>query len=166
MKKINILTIILSLFVVVSFTSCDEGGDPDPGQTSTVDMAGDWFVEFLVDGEDIYSIGYAMITTHNTSADDGTEMWIDDHQNTWWFKVKTPINVSNLTFSGTGLASNYDGYEITVDISNGTIVKDGATTSGGNISDSIYFEAVFSDDPTTTYQLVGYKRTGQLEDEH
>lgn len=166
MKKLNIISIILSLFLAVSLTACDEGGDPDPGQTSTVDMAGDWFVEFLVDGEDIYGIGHARITTYNTAADDGTEMWIDDNQNTWWFKVKTPIDVNSLTFAGAGLASNVDGYEVTVDILNGVIVKGGATTSGGNISDSIYFEAVFSDDPTTTYQLVGYKRTGFLEDEH
>ena len=166
MKKLHKTSAILSLLFFLSFTACDEGGDPDPGATSTVEMAGDWYVQFLVDGVDVYNLGYTKITTYNTAANDGTEIWIDDNQNTWWFKVKCPVNTSNLTFSGTGLYSNVDDYEVDVDISNGIIVKDGATTSGGNTSDSIYFEAVFSDDPTTTYQLVGYKRTGFLEDEH
>ncbi|WP_274473810.1 lipid-binding protein [Mangrovimonas aestuarii] len=166
MKRIYFIQLLSLLVFAFSFTSCDEGGEPDPGGTKVEKMAGDWYVEFLVDGEDIYNLGYALISTYNTASDDGTEMWIDDHQNTWWFKVKCPVNVDNMTFSGSGLESNVDDYEVVVDITNGEIIKDGATTSGGNTSDYIRFEAVFSDDPTTTYELVGYKRTGFLEDEH
>jgi hypothetical protein len=34
------------------------------------------------------------------------------------------------------------------------------------VTDSIYFEAEFSDDPGTTYQFTGYRRTGWPEDDH
>jgi hypothetical protein len=166
MKNKNIIKLFLFLFVGTFLVSCDEGGDPDPGATKVVDMAGDWYVQFLVDGEDIYSLDYQLISTYNTAADNGTEMWIDDQGNTWSFKVKSPVNTTGLTFSGTGLESNVDGYEVTVTITNGAIVKDAATTSGGNTSDSISFDAEFSDDPGTIYQFRGYKRTGLLEDEH
>lgn len=166
MKNKNIIKLFLFLFVGTLLVSCDEGGDPDPGATKVVDMAGDWYVQFLVDGEDIYGLDYQLISTYNTAADDGTEMWIDDHENTWAFKVKSPVNTTDLTFTGTSLSSNVDGYEVDVTITNGIIVKGAATTSGGNTSDSISFDAEFSDDPGTIYQFRGYKRTGFLEDEH
>ncbi|MCG2462636.1 hypothetical protein K8352_17880 [Flavobacteriaceae bacterium F89] len=166
MKNLKIYKIVLTLFVAVFFVACDEGGDPDPGATEVVEMAGDWYVQFLVDGEDIYGLGYQLISTYNTAANDGTEMWIDDHGNTWQYKVKCPVNTSSLTFSGTGLNSNVDGYEVSVDVTNGTIVKNGATSTGGNTVDAISFDAVFSDDPSTTYHMEGYRRTGLLEDEH
>lgn len=160
----NIVKTLTLLLAVNLFVSCDEGGDPDPGATRVVSMSGDWFVQTFVDGEMI--IDYTRITTYNTAADDGTEIWVDDNQNIWAFKVKSPVNVSTMTFSGSTLDSDVDGYVITVNITNGTIVKDGGTTSAGNISDSISFEAEFSDDLGTIYAFVGYKRTGLLEDEH
>ena len=160
----NIIKTLILLLAVNLFVSCDEGGDPDPGATKVVDMSGDWFVQTFVDGTMI--VDYARITTYNTAADDGTEMWVDDNQNIWWFKVKSPINTSAMTFSGSDLDSDVDGYVITVNITNGVVVKNGGTTTGGNISDSISLEAEFSDDPGTIYTMVGYKRTGLLEDEH
>jgi hypothetical protein len=155
--------------------SCDEGGDPDPGATKVVDMAGDWYVQTFIDGEMIAD--YSLISTYNTASDDGTEIWIDDNKNIYWFKLKSPVNTSSKTFSGMNLASSVvdddtstpdviETYDINVNVTNGTIVKDGATTSGGNTSDSISFDAEFSDDPGTIYQFRGYKRTGLLEDEH
>ena len=158
--KNNITVILLSIFLISTFISCDEGGDPDPGATSTVQMAGDWFVQW--DGQG----GYYLITTYNTAADNGTEMWIDDNHNFWDFKAKCPVSLSNLSFSGDNLESSVDGYDITVSIANGSIVKGGAETSGGNTSDLISFDIEFSDDPGTIYSLVGYKRTGFAEDDH
>ena len=145
-NKIKLIFASLSIILFTVFTSCDETEDVDPGGTSVEKMAGDWYVEFLVDGVDVYGLGHNLISTYNTS-DNGQEMWIDDHTNIWWFKVKSPVNTGNRTFSGATLDSDVDGYVITVNITNGVIVKDGATTSGGNTSDSISFEAEFSDDP-------------------
>ncbi|WP_089894250.1 lipid-binding protein [Kriegella aquimaris] len=160
----NIIKPLIFLFAISLFVSCDEGGDPDPGATGVVEMAGDWYVQGFLDGEMIAD--YLQISTYNTAADDGTEMWIDDHGNFWDFKVKTPVNVSTLNFSGETLDSDVDGYVITVSITNGSVTKKGATSSGGNTVDGISFDAEFSDDPGTIYHLEGYKRTGLLEDEH
>jgi len=159
----NIVKALIFLTSLVVFVSCDEGGDPDPGVTSVVEMSGDWFVQTFVGGDMVAD--YARISTYNTAADDGTEIWVDDHSNIWGFKVKSPINLTGLTFSGAALESDLVDV-ITVNITNGIIIKDGATTSGGNTADSISFEAEFSDDPGTTYMLIGYKRNGLLEDEH
>ncbi|WP_409187208.1 lipid-binding protein [Antarcticibacterium sp. 1MA-6-2] len=51
-------------------------------------------------------------------------------------------------------------------MTNGKVLLDAATTSGGNITDSIHMNVEFSDDPGTVYTLAGYRRTGFLEDEH
>jgi len=165
----NILKLFLLLFIFGGLVlSCDRTGDgdvsDDQGGTSTQEMAGDWFVTTSVGGTQVAD--YARITTYNTSANNGQEMWIDDNHNIWDFKVKTPINYEAKTFSGSGLHSSVDGYDVNVTITNGKIIKGGATTTGGNKSDAIEFDAEFSDDPGTIYRISGYKRTGFVEDEH
>ena len=165
MKKI--LRLFLSLFVLGIFMfSCDRVGDgdvaDDQGGTSMQEMAGDWFVTTSVNGTEV--LGYTRITTYNTSANNGAEFWIDDNDNIWEFKVKSPANLGGLTFSGNNLQN--EKYDITVNITNGKIVKGGATTTGGNKSDAIEFDAEFSDDPGTIYRISGYKRTCFAEDEH
>ncbi len=174
MKKI--IKLIFVLLLIINFTACDEGGDPNPGATEVVEMTGDWYVQLLLDGEDIYGIGYYLLSTYNTSANTGNEIWIDDHE-LWPFKVKASVNTSAKTFSGSNLENEYS-YTIELDdeteeevfpivtITNGQIIANGATTSGGNISDSISFTVEFSDDPGTVYTIEGYKRTGFIEDEH
>lgn len=179
MKKINIIkTIVLSLFMTISFVSCDEGGDPDPGGTAIQDMSGDWFVQEATDG--VGSGDYYLISTYNTVNDNGTEMWIDDGFDLnnrsffWVFKVKCPVNASSLTFSGNDLASSVElpssfgggFYDLTATVTNGQVIMDGATTDSGNPSDKISLDIEFSDDAGTVYSLVGYRRTGLLEDEH
>ena len=159
------------MLLFFTFSSCDEVGDIDVGGTSTENMAGDWYVQLLVDGEDIYGVGYYLISTYNTSANTGDEMWIDDHE-TWPMKVKATVNTTDMTISGTSLENLYSyssgGETISpsATITNGSIVKDGAETSGGNQSDLISFNVEYADDPGTIYTIVGYKRTGFAEDEH
>lgn len=166
MKKLkqNITRLLAAVFVLTSFASCDEVGDSDPGGTSTESMAGDWYVQTLVDGKVIAD--YALISTYNTAANDGKSFWIDDHGHVYDFKVKAPVTVSSLSFSGNNLASSVDGYDINVNITEGKITKNDTKTSGGNTVDGISFKAEFSDDPGTIYEIKGYKRTGFLEDEH
>lgn len=164
MKNIKFLQLIFLVIGGFLLQSCDAGGDPDPGETEVVELAGDWYVQ-LLEGDDVV-VDYSLISTYNTAANDGEFMWVDDHQNIWWFKVKTPVDPSTNTFGGEALASDVDGYEITVDIFDGVVVEEGATTSGGNTSDLISFSVIFSDDPETVYTIEGYRRTGFLEDEH
>ncbi len=155
----------LSLIIGLTFFSfsCDEvGGDDDMGGTAVKDMAGDWYVKTFVGSTEV--LGYQLISTYNTAANLSTEMWIDDHQNIWEFKVKSGVDYSAKTFSGSALQNDY--YNITVNITNGKVLHGAATTTGGNTSDSITFEAEFSDDPGTIYRIAGYKRTGFAEDEH
>jgi hypothetical protein len=162
----NKLNIFLVLLVSVLVFSCDTDGyeNYDAGGTNVEEVSGEWYAQLLVDGEVI--VDYGLISTYNTAANNGDEMWVDDHQNLWSFKAKTPVNVEAKTFSGANLASNVDGYEITVTISNGKIIEDGGTTTEGAVADSISFDVEFSDDPGTVYTVQGYRKTGFLEGEH
>ncbi|MDP5200784.1 lipid-binding protein [Flavobacterium sp. DG2-3] len=178
MKKLkqNITRLLAAVFVLTSFASCDEVGDTDPGGTSTESMAGDWYVQTLVDGKVVAD--YALISTYNTAANDGKEFWIDDHGHVWDFKVKTPVTIGTLSFAGNNLPSSIvhdvastpeiETYDVNVTITEGKITKNDTKTSGGNTTDGISFKAVFSDDTDagTVYEIRGYKRTGFLEDEH
>ncbi|WMI66097.1 lipid-binding protein [Aestuariibaculum sp. YM273] len=154
---------LLTLFLVTSFVSCDEVEDPNPGGTAVEKMAGDWYVQTFV-GENL-ALDYQLISTYNTAANTD-EMWVDDHQHIWWFKSKTPVNISDMSFAGTDLESSVDGYDITVTITNGKVTQGDTETSGGNMTDGISFDIEFSDDPGTIYTIKGYKRTGFAEDEH
>lgn len=150
-------------------TSC--GDDFDPGGTAVKEMSGDWYVFLTVDGVDVFNLGYIKIRTYNTAANDDNLLWVDDEVGGYWMKGKIPADPANLTFGGTdidnqSLDNNGNPYEITFNLTNGVILPDAATTSGGNVSDSIYFETEFSDDPGTIYVWSGYKRTGFDEDEH
>lgn len=156
--------LILFAFLSIGMMSCDLGNDPDVGGTATQAVAGEWFTTFTIAGEDVYGLGYQLVTTSNTAANSAGEFLITDDAHTWDYKVKSPLNLDAKTFGGTGLTNL--SYDITVNIANGKILPGAATSSGGNVTDSIYFEAEFSDDPGTIYQVAGYRRTGFLEDEH
>jgi hypothetical protein len=177
MKKLkqNITRILAAVIVLTSFASCDEVDDTNVGETSVKAMSGDWYVQTLVDGEIVAD--YALISTYNSSANDGKDMWLDDHDNIWGFKVKTPVTLSSLSFAGNNLASSIvrdiastpniiETYEVNVNITDGKTIKNGATSTGGHTVDAISFKAEFSDDPGTIYEIKGYKRTGFIEDEH
>jgi len=160
MKNINIIKLFLCFTLVLGFTSCDEGGDPDPGQTALVEMAGDWIVNIAEDGE---VVNHAAISTYNTSDNGTTQMWLDDNKEGWGLKTKVNVDLPNKTFSGTDLPELY--YGVTVTISDAKIIPKGAIAPSGTVVDSITFNAVFSDIPDEVWVYSGYKRTGLLEDE-
>jgi len=165
MKKIFKYTLVVLFITALSSCETEEGFDDYTLEKSPVaDVSGDWYVQTFV-GENL-ALGYQRITISNTAANNGTEINLFDHKNIWWFNFKSPVNVNALTFSGDNLASDVEGYQITVNVTNGVIVKKGTTTNSGNIADSISFDIEFSDDPGTIYHLEGFKRTGFLEDEH
>lgn len=167
MKKIYKTQFIIPVatFLIMSFFSCDVVEDYDAGATKVVEMAGDWYVKTF-DG-DTEVIGYQLISTYNTAADNGNQIWIDDHQHIWEFKAKANVDYQNLTFDGDNLESKVGDYEITVSISNGKITKGDVLTDAENPTDGISFDIQFSDDTDNkTYTIKGYKRTGFAEDEH
>lgn len=159
---------IVCFLLALTFTSCDEGGDPDPGMTNTGQFAGDWFIS-IYDSDGNELVGHALHATYNTSANDNT-MWIDDNPyhaatpNGWYLKSKYTID-SNGDFSGVS-QPNLNDPGTTVIITDGKIEKNAATSLGGHTVDKISFKAVFSYAPTDVLTFVGHKRTGFIEDEY
>jgi len=154
----------ISIFLVFGLLSCDAGSEPDIEGTKLQAMAGEWWINVLVDGEDI-GAGFNLITTSNTAANNETDLLLDDHE-LWPAKVVTKVNLGGMTFTAApNLANLYDS-DIKVSVIEGKILKGAATTPGGNKTDSIYVKFEFSDDAGTQYEYAGYRRTGFQEDEH
>jgi len=166
MKIFKQITYISILATSMLFVSCDEGGDPEPGQTTTKDFAGDWHIIVLeADGvTPAFGGDYYLWSTYNAASNDNN-FWIDDHDT--FFEVKTKVQANDFnaqTFSGpAGADELYLGDPIT--ISNGRIFKNAGHSFGGHAVDSIYFEIEYPADPGVIYKCGGHKRTGFLEDE-
>ena len=160
----NIL--IISFFALI-ISSCDLKEDYVVEKSKVVEAAGQWWVNYI-DSTGVES-GYILLKTFNTSADDGTELWITDEGGFWDYKVKVPININELTFSKTGLTNT--SYDSSVDILNGKVFLNGGKSTSGVVTDSISFDIIFSDggpdgDIPELYKVSGHRRTGFLEDEH
>lgn len=154
MKNIKILYAITALLVVF-LGACQK--DEVIGGTAVEKLSGEWWVQ--LDGTG----GYAHISTYNTAANSPTEMWFDD--GFWQAKYKVTVDPVTLKFSATEVANSDDSYPITITI-NGEVIPRGAKgPSSKAVTDSIYFEAKYSDDPDT-YIVSGYKRTGFTSDDH
>ncbi|MBW8334916.1 MAG: hypothetical protein K0M40_23060 [Prolixibacteraceae bacterium] len=158
MRKLALYTIGLLLFSVMSCTEEAEVWD-----SSTLDFAGEWWAEGSLDGN-----GYGMTEhqTFNTAADDGSEMWITDGGHFWDYKVKCPINKTDLTFGGTDLINAVEGYDIKISITDGKILKNAAHSTSGVVVDSIYYKIEFEDDLGTIYEVKGLRKTGFAEDNY
>jgi hypothetical protein len=158
MKKITLILITALLI----FSACQKL--KDPGATAAVKVANEWWVTLDSVGiPDYYGIGHLKIATYNTSANDNT-IWIDDYQNIWPFKIKTPVDYNTLTFSTTAAQSEYT--NITVNVTDGKIFPKLGHSRSGNIVDSIHMGIEFSDDPGTMYELNGVERTRFVEDDY
>lgn len=160
--KNNFIKILFGILIFTSFSSCDEGGDPDQGMTTTGKFAGDWFIT-LSDDTGAVLVDHALHSTYNTSANDNT-MWIDDHKNGWWIKCKMTIDVANGTFTAVAQPNIIDSGTVT--ITEGKIEKGAGLSKAGHVVDKISFKAEFSYDPGFIITFDGHKRTGFLEDEY
>ena len=164
MKKVLYLATML---LCMAFTSCQK---EEIGGTAAQNLAGQWYVEANVvnaDGsviEDPYGLGRFQILTYNTSANNPSEIWIDDSKNFWNFKVKATGDVNSLTISAAS-AQNQRGDEITVNITNGKILKNGGVQNNGSPADYISIDVEFSDDPGTIYRLEGVRYSGLEEND-
>ncbi len=136
---------------------------PDAGRTSLVKMANGWWVNYTLNGVSQTS-SPTFFSTYNVSENTTDSMWFDDLGHFWDFKGKVKADYVNQTFSGTGVVNQY--YTSTADIANGKIITRGGHSRAGNITDSIYAEIQFSDDPGNTYILSGTARTGFIEDDY
>jgi hypothetical protein len=113
-----------------------------------------------------YGGAHLLISTYNTSQNVSDSIWVDDLGNVWNFKIKVLADPKSLTFLTTDSAQN-EYYDIRVKISNGKIIPHGGKGyTSGSIVDSIYMEAVFSDDPTNTYVISGVARSRWAQDDY
>ena len=157
-KKLSFL--FLSFAMISSFVSCDQVESvPDDSGILISEVTGKWVVDFVWDGD---PQGTNTIAIYNTGANDADVMWIDDLEHSWGLKAKVPLNLGALTFGGTDLEELY--YGVTVTITEGKIVKGGATTPSGDVVDSISFKAEFSDIPGEIWEYSGYKSTAKIPD--
>jgi hypothetical protein len=154
---------LATAFIIIAFISSSCKKDVKPGETAAVKAANGWWVTFTLGGSDVYGLGTFFLNTYNTSANDDS-LWVDDLGHSWQFKVKTKIDYSTLTFSTANAQNEY--YNITVNITDGKILSKGGRSKSGVPTDSIYFKANFSDDPSNTYVISGTARTGLIEDDY
>lgn len=162
MKKVLYLA---ALLFSVAFTSCEK---EEVGGTAAESLAGDWYVVAnVVEGgeviEDPYGIGNFHILTYNTAANSGSEIWIDDCQNFWDFKIRVSSDANGLTFSASNAVN--ESYECTVNVTNGKIIKNGGKQKNGSVCDYITMDLEFSDDPGTIYRLEGVRYSGLKEND-
>ncbi|HEY2722655.1 MAG TPA: lipid-binding protein, partial [Chitinophagaceae bacterium] len=153
--------ILLFLIITIVTVSCKK--DFKPGNTAAVKAANGWWVTFKLGGTDVYGLGTFFLNTYNTSANDDS-LWVDDLENSWEFKCKAKIDYSNLTFATTNAQNQY--YNITVNFTDGKILTKAGRSKSGLATDSIYFKANFSDDPSDIYEISGTARTGLIEDDY
>ena len=164
MKKVLYLATML---LCMAITSCQK---EDIGGTATESLAGQWYVQANMvnaDGsviEDPYGLGRFQILTYNTSANTPNEIWVDDIKNFWNFKVKANGDINTLTFGAVN-AENQRGDEITINITNGKIIKNGGMQNNGSPADYITMDVEFSDDPGTIYRLEGVRYSGLAEND-
>lgn len=154
---------ILPVFMAgIIVAGCEK--DEDIGGTAVEKLAGEWWVQLSVD-DNLVTQSFFSVMTYNTADNASNKMWIDDHEDLWPFKFKCDVDAANQTFSVTGATSEYS--NITINVQNGKVltgVSKGPVSQA--VTDSIYFEAEFSDDPGVTYQIHGYRRTRFAEDDH
>jgi Lipid-binding putative hydrolase len=178
--KNKLIKLFYSVLLITAISSCDKGGEPNPGGTSTKDFAGDWFIDIKETDGVTSRHDHALHATYNTSANDNT-MWIDD----WLTRKQLPDGASptasnqpsgeylrsKITIDpATGSFSCINQPNLndtgTVTITDGKFEKRGGISKGGNIVDKISFKAEFSYDPGKKYIFIGHKRTGLFEDEY
>ena len=159
-----------ALLFCVGLTSCEKD---EIGGTATEATAGDWYVMVdaadasgnVVEGfEDFFGLGRVHMITFNTAANNPNEMIVTDLAQFWNFKVKANGDINTLTFSAPN-ADNQRGDEITVNITNGKIIKNGGVQNNGSPADYITMDVEFSDDPGTIYRLEGVRYSGLEEND-
>ena len=157
-------TSVSAAALLILLASCAKE-KPDIENTSTYQMAGEFFVQTYV-GPDL-AVDFSKIITYNTSDQNSNQVWVDDLENIWGFKSKVDVDYSGLSFKPTNASPNLYITGETVSVLEGRIIPNGGHSKTGVIVDSIYLKIKFSDDPDDlTYELKGHGRTGFFEDEY
>ena len=172
MKKIrqNLMKIVTCAFIATALVSCNERGydDYEEGATPAQALSGEWFVDVIDEASGTVYVQHALHKTYDNNEgkliiSDRTGPGPNDYSG-WYLVSPVDYNLSNLTFSATGAENTSDGS--IVNITEGKILKNAATSRDGNVVDSIYFKGEFDYDPGTIIIFSGHRRTGFHEDEY
>lgn len=170
MKKYSLILIgIFALF----FTSCefldglDDYKDPDVQYTATYPLNGEWYVHLdRLSGADPnsdaaadwtldpYGAGYTKIFLYNTASNRSDSIWIDDLE-FWPTKSKILCNPESRTFTNiVGAPNLYEPLAALTVVRGGVYLK-GATTSAGNVADSINVVLSWANNPGVYWRYTG-----------
>jgi hypothetical protein len=153
----------ITAIIIVLFLSCTKKLQ-DPGATNTVAMSNEWWVTLTLNGNDLIG-AHVPFSLYNTSQNVSDSIWLDDLQRGYDFKCKVHADPKSLSFSTDSSQNEY--YDIRVHIANGKVIPNGGHgKSTGNIVDSLYMEASFSDDPGNTYIISGVARSRFAADDY
>jgi len=172
MKKI----FLLALFAGAVLASCEK---EEIGGTATMPLSGEWictsYYSDTVSADVInwkFFYGYSEVYTFNTAENIPSEMWIND-EGFWFTQCKVNCSVDDMTFGSKDSIFDDVIYGTRAKIWGGKITPGGAIAPGsGSKVDKIEYYAQFEDDIagggpfSTTYYLVGYRRTGFESDEN
>lgn len=174
MKKILFLALLVA---VTMLSSCEKD---EIGGTATEAMAGDWYVTVtcvddagntVYEDDEFFGLGRFHLLTFNTSENVADKLYVYDIGNFWNFKVLTNCDLSNNTFSTNGEASNEEGDDIGVSITDGKILPQAGRQNNGSPADSIVFYVTFSDDSYpayygySKYKISGVRYSGLTEND-
>lgn len=152
----NIIIVILVLGAAGMWACSKEKADP--GGTATSTLSNEWWAR---DNGGVVR----KITTYNTSANNDT-MWFSMVKSPDTFLVKVKVDVPSLTFAVQN-AKNFNGTKIaSVNITNGKVFLKGGISKMGNVTDSVYMEAEYSNAPGVKHILSGVARTKYEDDDY
>lgn len=167
-KYISFAFIVIALSF--GFVSCDTETNEEPGGTNVEKMAGRWDV--MVDAvdengnvlyEDPFDKGTITIMTYNTADNSSSQMWLDDNNKFWAFKMKVDIDYVTRTFSCPSRDYDADGTG-QAEVTGGKILENATKNLHGMPNDSIVFNIKFSDDDNgLIYRISGQRYTGFSE---
>lgn len=147
----RIFKFLLLSLVAIAFFSCEPTYVKE--YSWAYPLSGDWKVNAYIDGEK--AGGPYEIKVYNSSFGQDS-IWIDDYATTssnghfWSMKFKAAADMTSKTFQTSGSKNAIAGYGIVISVANGKVIN----------TDSITMDLIFSDDPTTTYQLAGRRLVG------
>lgn len=168
MKK-YISMLMFAALTVFGLYSCSLETDEKPGGTKVQDMAGFWDVSVVSLNEDgsvnEVLVENSRLMTYNTAQDVDNAMWMDLNDDSFWsLKFVIPVNYGAKTFSCSDLKCNDADDAPNITVTDGRVLLGKGHNLHGMPTDSIVFNAKFSDDKDNlTYRIAGTRHSGFTE---
>ena len=153
--------IIFTLFACFAlFLSSCEKDNSMPDIPPLQILSGEW----IVSGDPYMEDEGWTLTTSNTNDNAPDKLLLTDKESFWHFVVAVPADPWKAAFGQNTPTDNLDYDEIGVIIKNGKITPQAVTLPSGFKADKISFTLAFEDDDYEEWRIVGYRKSGFLED--